>query len=310
MDIYELSYPLESNDFNSIVIAIGFFDGVHLGHQKVINEACKTAKKMDLPCGIMTFTPHPKQVMGEKIKIDQITPNIRKLKEFEKLNIDVSYIVNFTKEFAKISPEEFVEFLLQLNVKGVIVGFDFTFGYKGLGTATTLKELAKGRFTVDIVEPFFYEDEKVSSTRIRDNLLNGNIEVVNKLLGRNYSFAGKVVQGFMRGRTIGFPTANLQLLDDYLPIKNGVYVVKVQYHNTYYSGVMNVGYKPTFFDDNSNHTYEIYIIDFSEDIYDEVLEVEVLDFIREEKKFDSIEGLKQQIKFDVQNAKNIMLNIC
>jgi len=310
MNRYCLSYPIEEQNFEPVIIAIGYFDGVHLGHQRVIKHAYKTAKEKKLPCGIMTFNPHPKQVMEKQAKIDQITPLETKLRHFEELNVDISYIVNFTKEFAAITPKEFIEkFLLKLNVKGVIVGFDFTFGHKGLGTVETLKELSEERFFVDVIEPYYYQGEKVSSTKIRHYLLTGRVSQVKSLLGRNYSFIGKVVHGQKRGRTIDFPTANLELVEDYLDIKNGVYVVKVEYLGQAYTGVMNVGFKPTFFENKENHTYEIYLLDFNQMIYDITLGVEIIEFIREEKKFNSIDDLKRQISKDVQHAKETIANL-
>ncbi len=310
MKTYRLTYPIKENNFEENIVAIGFFDGLHLGHQKVIKRACEKAKSENLPCAVMTFNPHPREVMGLKEKIDQITPLETKLMLFEELGVDISYVVHFTKEFAAISPKEFVEkFLMQLQVKGVVVGFDFTYGHKGKGTAEALKEDSIGRFSVDIVSPYFDHGEKVSSTRVRDSLLSGNTDDVKRLLGRNYTFLGKVVHGDKRGRTIGFPTANLALMEEYLKIKNGVYAVKVNYQNQIYIGVMNVGFKPTFTEDVKTPTYEVYMIDFHDEIYNQILEVEILDYIRDERKFNSIDELVTQIEKDVNDVSQLMKRI-
>ncbi|TCS82988.1 bifunctional riboflavin kinase/FAD synthetase [Tepidibacillus fermentans] len=310
MQVFELTYPLKERDYEPSIVAIGFFDGVHLGHQKVIKRACEIARSRNLVCGVMTFDPHPKQVMGIKDKIDQITPIHSKLKQLETLHVDFTYIIQFTKEFANISPEEFVEnILLKLNVRGIVVGFDFTFGYKGLGTPKTLVELSQGYFTVDVIDSYNYKREKISSTRVRDRLLSGDIHEVRSLLGRNYSFYGRVVRGDQLGRTIGFPTANLELLEDYLILKNGVYVVKVNFQGKTYPGVMNIGYKPTVKQNLKSPTYEVHLIDFDGDLYGQILEVELLDYIRGEKKFSGIHELKEQIYKDTLEAKKAFVNI-
>ncbi|KXG43429.1 bifunctional riboflavin kinase/FAD synthetase [Tepidibacillus infernus] len=310
MKVLQLSYPLTLDRYQPSVIAIGYFDGVHKGHQQVIKKACQIAKQYDLLCGVMTFFPHPKEVISNDKKIDQITPLEMKLQQFEKMNVDLSYVVHFSKRFSRITPEEFVnEFLVKLNVKGVVVGFDFKFGHMGMGNPETLRNLNQGRFSVDVVHAFQDDIGKISSSRIRDYLLSGQVELANQLLGRNYSFSGRVVHGDKRGRTIGFPTANLQLLEEYLTIRKGVYVVKTQYHGRSYAGVMNIGYKPTFSDDQNLPTYEVYLIDFDGDLYGQVLEIEVIKFLREEKKFNHLNELKKQITYDIEQAKKAMINI-
>ncbi len=309
MEVVHLTYPLIDNSKTPIVLAIGYFDGVHKGHQQVIKRACALAKEMSLPCGVMTFSPHPKEVLGITSKIDQLTPLNIKLALLENLGVDVTYVVNFSKEFAAISPEEFVnEFLLSLQVKGVVVGFDFTFGVKGSANAEKLIELSVERFFVEIIEPFNYRGDKISSTLIRSHLLSGNISEIKNLLGRNYSILGQVIHGDKRGRTIGFPTANLKLLEDYLHLKNGVYIVKVQVEGKVYPGVMNLGYRPTVTNEKKP-SYEVHLLTFNGDLYDKMLKVEFIDYIREEKKFNSLDELKQQINQDVAFAKKALMDM-
>ena len=302
MNVLHISYPLTDNYLPS-VIAIGFFDGIHIGHQMVISKACSVAAERKLPCAVMTFDPHPKTVTGEIAKIEQITPLDSKLQQLSALNIDICYVVNFTKEFAGLTPKEFIEdFLMRLKPAGVVVGFDFTFGKKGEGTVKELLNFSAGRFTCDVVEPHFDHIGKISSTRVRDALLTGRVDEASQLLGRNYSFSGKVIHGEKRGRTIGFPTANLELSEDYLPIKRGVYLVKVTILDSHYNGVMNVGYKPTFAL-GQTVTYEIFLLDFNHDIYGQIIQVELVDFLRGEVKFANIQELKVQISKDVQFAQ-------
>lgn len=310
MDVNIISYPINECSFKPVVLAIGYFDGVHLGHQQVIKKAIKIAKEKGVSCGVMTFDPHPKEVIGENIHIEKITPLASKLKQLELLNIDICYVVNFTRELASVSPKEFIDnFLVKLNVQGVIAGFDFAFGHKGSGSGETLREESNGRFTVDIVEPFYYHGEKISSTRIREFLLTGLVTEAKNLLGRNYSFIGRVISGDKIGRTLGFPTANLELIDEYIALKNGVYVVKVKYDNQAYIGVMNVGNRPTLKRELNEISYEIFILDFNEMIYGKVIEVELIDYIREEKKFNNLDELKRQISRDVDFARSKVVNI-
>lgn len=310
MDVYKISYPINEDNYKPAVVAIGYFDGVHLGHQQVINKAVKIAKARGVLCGVMTFDPHPKEVISDDVHIAKITPLESKLKQFELQNIDICYVVNFTKELASISPKDFIENLIvKLNVQGVIAGFDFAFGIRGSGNGETLKNESNGRFTVDIVEPYYAHGEKISSTKIREYLLNGKVTEANELLGRNYSFIGNVISGDKIGRTLGFPTANLELTDKYIELKNGVYVVRVKYDTQAYIGVMNVGYRPTINREIKELSYEIFILDFNEIIYGKIIEVELIDYLREEKKFNDLEELKQQISIDIDFARSKVVNI-
>lgn len=303
MRIYHISYPIIERNFNESVLAIGFFDGVHMGHQQVINKAKETAKEKKLQSSVMTFTPHPLEVIGNK-KIDYITPIKTKINILQDMNIDICYIVEFTKGFADISPDEFIDnFLMRLNIKSIVVGFDFSFGKMGIGNPEKLKELSSGRYSVDIIEQYSANAKKISSTRIREKLLQGNLKEANCLLGRNFVINGQVIDGDKRGRTIGFPTANVELQEDFVPIKNGVYIVNVLYKNKSYLGVMNVGKKPTF-SQNNLKTIEIHILDFAKDIYGEIIEVEVLDFMRDERKFNSVDELIMEITNDIKKARN------
>lgn len=285
------------------MVAIGDFDGVHLGHQEVIGRALSTAKKLGLPTAIMTFHPHPRAVMGQDKYTELLTPMNKKMMIFESLGINHAYIVTFDASLMRLSPEQFVDQVLdRLGVNSVICGFDFTFGFQGKGTPDSLCNLSHGKFSVEVVRPFHMDGEKVSSTLIRESLQQGDIDTVTRLLGRPYSISGIVVDGEKRGRTIGFPTANLQLDEPYVKPTNGVYAIKATVKGETYKGVMNIGVKPTFSSGEPKPSFEAHLFDFSEQIYGEHVNVELIAFLRPERKFSSIDDLVAQIKLDVETA--------
>ena len=301
-----LQYPLPE-DFQQpspSVIALGYFDGVHLGHRRVIQKAIDVAKANGWQSTVLTFDPHPREVLGQSGYTRYLTPLEDKLEQFAKLGVDVTYVMKFDISFAAVYPEDFVEeCLLPLSCRHVVVGFDFTFGHRGKGTASTLQELSGGRYGVDVIGPVNRLGEKVSSTMIREYLLNGDVRQTQQLLGRPYKIRGTVVHGDKRGRTIGFPTANIAVRSPYLIGKNGVYGVRIKVdHHTYY-GVMNVGIKPTFELEKKEKSLEVHILDFSGEIYGKEVEVEFLFFIREEQKFSGVDALIAQIRKDVETAR-------
>ncbi|MEX2462270.1 MAG: bifunctional riboflavin kinase/FAD synthetase [Paenibacillaceae bacterium] len=310
MQIIELNYPFATSiEFNTVkqVIALGDFDGIHLGHQEVIERTLATAKRLGLPAAIMTFHPHPRVVLGQSKYEQNLTPLDYKMELFAKMGIEYVYLVHFTLTFARISPEEFVEHVLvPLAAKSIVVGFDFTFGHEGKGTPEGLQQLGSDKFFVEIIPPFQLLGKKVSSTNIREFLFKGSIEEANHLIGRSYRVRGKVVTGDGRGRTIGFPTANIEPSADYVIPKNGVYAVRCKVHEHKYNAVMNIGTKPTFTDDEVKITLEAHLFDFDQTIYNEIIEVEFIHYIRSEQKFAGIQELIQQIQKDVTEAKRIL----
>lgn len=305
MEVLRLHYPLPS-DFagNEIVLAMGYFDGVHLGHRRVIQKAIDQAYELGLQSAVMTFDPHPREILGQSGFTRYLTPLEEKLIQFEKMGVDLAYIVHFDISFSSIHPEDFIdEFLLRLQPRHVVVGFDYTFGHKGLGTASTLQGLSNGRYGVEVVSPINRFGEKVSSTLIREYLYNGQIHEANHFLGRAYRFKGTVIHGEKRGRTIGFPTANIGLAQPYIIPKNGVYGVKAYWKEEVFEGVINIGIKPTFENQMKETSLEVHLFHFSGDLYGEELEVEFLFYIRDEQKFPGVEALIQQIHEDVEMAK-------
>lgn len=300
---YPASFPLPGMPKGGQVLAIGDFDGLHLGHREVIRRAVETAERLRLPAAIMTFHPHPREVLGQSKYVRHITPLREKLELFAQAGVDVAYIMNFDKSFSQISPSQFVEELLvKLKVSTVVVGFDFRFGHNVGGDPDILCELAAGRFAVEVVRPYHMDGVKVSSTLIRDHLERGDVARVEHLLGRRYSISGKVVHGAARGRQIGFPTANIELDGPYVVPMNGVYAIRLEWSGQAYYGVMNIGTKPTF-EDAAQRSLEAHLFDFGHTIYGESVRLELLSYIRPERKFASIDELVAQIGNDVATAK-------
>lgn len=298
---YPLSPPLETTP---VALAIGYFDGVHLGHRRVIQKAIDAAAAQGWRSAVMTFDPHPREVLGQTGYTKYLTPLADKLEQFAKMGVDIAYVMKFDIPFSSIYPEDFVnECLVPLQARHVVVGFDFTFGYRGMGTAHTLQQLSQERFTLDIISPVNRYGEKVSSTIIREYLHHGEVEQARHLLGRPYRIKGTVVHGDARGRTIGFPTANLALEQPYLVGKNGVYGVRVEVDGETHYGVMNIGIKPTFALEKKEKSLEVHLFDFERDIYGKALTVELLFFLREEQKFAGVDALIAQIHKDVAVAR-------
>lgn len=305
MRTIHLSYPLpEALESVPCALAIGFFDGVHLGHRRVIQKAIDVANANGLQSAVMTFDPHPREVLGQSGYTQYLTPLPDKLEQLEKMGVDVAYVIKFDIPFSAIYPEEFIsECVIPLQAKHIVVGFDYTFGYKGMGTALTLQELAKGRYSMEIIGPVNRFGEKVSSTVIREYLHHGDIEQVRHLLGRPYKVKGVVVHGDKRGRTIGFPTANVGLTAPYLIGKNGVYGVRLTVDGVAYNGVMNIGIKPTFELEKKEKSLEVHLFDFSGEIYGKEVQVELLFALRDEQKFSGVDALIAQIRKDVEQAR-------
>ncbi|WP_261132902.1 bifunctional riboflavin kinase/FAD synthetase [Bacillus sp. Marseille-Q3570] len=289
-------------------MAIGYFDGIHLGHQKVIMAAKHIACEAGLDSAVMTFDPHPSVVLGRgQAEKAHITPIEDKRSLIEAMGIDRLYIVNFSKAFASLTPQQFVDdFIIGLNVKHVIAGFDFSFGKKGEGTMETLPFHSREQFKHTVVDKVSVEDEKVSSTLIRTLIRSGEVEKIPKYLGRQYTIKGTVIHGDHRGHTIGFPTANIDPADSYILPEIGVYAVRMEVNGEWYEGVCNIGYKPTFNDEKpENPSVEVHLFSFDSSIYGEVVEVEWHHNIRKEKKFSSIDELKEQISMDIEAATQI-----
>ena len=285
------------------VIAIGNFDGLHLGHQKVIKEAKQKAKKNKIPFGVMTFEPVPVMFFNNKIKSHRINSLDQKKKQLRKLKLDFLIIIKFNKSFSSQSAEDFIKKIIfkKLRCKYLYVSKNFKFGFKRLGNIKTLKKFEKKyNFKNVITKPYKKDNKTISSTFLRKKIRLGKIEEVNKLLNRNWCINGTVIKGQRRGREIGFPTCNLKL-SDYVVPKLGVYSVKVKNKNFYKNGIANIGYRPTF--NGQNLLLETNIFGINKNLYNKVISIKFKKFIRPEKKFRNLKHLKEQIKLDIKKAK-------
>ena len=287
------------------VLAIGNFDGIHLGHQKVIKDAKQKANKNKLPVGIMTFEPMPVMFFNKKIKNHRINSLDQKIDQFKKLKIDFLIIRKFNKKFSRLTAEQFIEKIIfkKTKCKYLYVSNNFRFGFKRKGNIRILKKFGKKfNYRNLIVKPFKKKNYVISSTLIRKKIKEGKIIEANKLLNRNWSVDGKVIKGRKRGRKIGFPTCNLKMGNYVIP-RLGVYAVKVKTSDFNKNGVANVGYRPTF--NGQNLLLETNIFGINRNLYNKVISVSFKKFIRPEKKFKNFDYLKKQIKFDIKKAKNV-----
>lgn len=284
-------------------IALGNFDGVHIGHQKLIKEMVDISKRFGLKSSVLLFNNHTKTILdGKGPKL--ITSLHQKTELIENLGVDIVYTMDFNENIMKLSPEEFVKGILveKFNCKAVAVGTDYRFGFKKSGDADLLKKLGnKYNYIVSIVSPMYVNEEIVSSTKIRELIAEGDIEKSKILLGRDYSIKGKVVHGKKRGEKLGFPTANIELLEEYIIPKNGVYNTRTIIDNKEYLSATSVGYNPTFEVDELK--IESHIIDFHDNIYDKVLELKFIRYLRDEYKFETIDLLKKQMHKDIMQVK-------
>ena len=285
------------------VIAIGNFDGVHLGHQKVISEAKKKAKKNKLPFGIITFEPVPVMFFNSKIKNHRINSLEQKKSQLKKFKVDFLIIIKFNKNFSLLTAEKFIKKIIINKTKCnfLYVSKNFKFGHKRQGNIQTLKEYEKlYNFKSLITEPYKKNKKIISSTLIRKKITSGKIKQVNTLLNRDWKIKGKVIKGKKRGRKIGFPTCNIDLQDYIIP-RLGVYAVKVKGPKFNKKGIANIGYRPTF--NGKNLLLETNIFGINKNLYNKEISVSFTNFIRPEKKFKDLEHLKKQIKIDIKKAK-------
>jgi len=285
------------------VIAIGNFDGLHLGHQKVINEAKRKAKKNKIPFGAITFEPVPVMFFNKKIKNHRINSLEQKKEQLKKLKLDFLIIIKFNKKFSSQSAEEFIKKIIfkRTKCKFLYVSKNFKFGFKRQGNIKTLKKFEKTyNFRNIITKPLKKNNKIISSTFIRKKIRLGKIVEINKLLNRRWTVVGKVIKGQKRGRKIGFPTCNIKL-NEYVVPKLGVYAVKVKSKNFNKNGIANIGYRPTF--NGQNLLLETNIFGINKNLYNKEISISFDRFIRSEKKFRNLKYLKKQIQFDIKQAK-------
>lgn len=296
------------NHDGPVVVAIGIFDGVHVGHQRIISEAVSEARGQGLKSVVLTFDPHPLYVLSPGNEPTLLTSPEEKARLVRSLGVDRLFSLRFTAELANMTPEQFVERVLveRLRVKTVTIGFNFSFGRNAIGNAGTLLELgAKWGFGVKVVEPVKVDGVNVSSTLIRALISKGNVEDAARFLGRPYLLKGRVVPFRGRGREIGFPTANLEVPGDLAWPGRGVYAVRTRFGDGIEkNGVANIGYCPTF--DGQTYTLEVHVIDFDGDIYGLEMEVLFVARLRDEMRFPSVQYLKEQVREDIRRARLII----
>ena len=293
------------NNKNKNVIAIGNFDGIHLGHKKVLTQAYKKAKKNNLKFGVVTFEPMPVMFFNNKVKNHRINNLRQKISGMKNLKVDFLIIIKFNKKFSNINYKQFIKKIIfsKLKSKYIFVSKNFKFGKKREGNIKKLKENESYfSYKTCIAKPFKKHNKILSSSIIRSEIGKGNLEKVNYFLGRNWCVEGKVIKGEQRGRKIGFPTCNIKLNDYALP-KLGVYSVEVSIDKLKRKGIANVGYRPTF--KEKTLLLEVNIFDLKSNLYNKRLKISFLKFIRPERRFNNINQLKKQITKDVLQAKNL-----
>ncbi len=301
--IFDPEEPIE----NPTSATIGNFDGVHVGHRRILSAVKETAERKGLSSCVITFHPHPQKVL-QNIDIPLLMPIRERLRLLENEGIDFTACYTFTKEISKIAAKDFISEILikKLKVKDLIIGPDFSFGRKREGNADLLKTMGKAYdFETTVVGPVFIDNEIVSSTAVRNLLQAGDAKKAARFLGYFFYIEGQVVEGEKRGRRIGYPTANLDTDWDLLP-KTGVYATRARIDDKTLESITNIGYRPTF--GTSKLLIETHIFDFSSDIYGKRLRLEFVERIRDEKRFESVDALVTEIKSDVEKVKDILKN--
>lgn len=295
----------EIKDIDRTVVALGNFDGVHIGHQALIDRAVKIAHEKNLKSAVFTFSNHPKNVLSHSNVVRNIIYEDEKMRILERLGIDYVFSMDFDEYMMSMSPDEFIEKLMigTFRADTAVCGFNFTFGSRAAGTADYLRDYCRDHdLNVIVVDRVNLGGCVVSSTLIRQQILDGNMEEVSGLLGRTYSIRGTVVKGNALGRTIGFPTCNITIDETMVSPPNGAYITRCKVGGEVFKSITNVGNKPTI--GTYSKSIETHIFDFDRDIYGELMEVEFIKMIREERKFPSLDELAAQLDNDVKVAKS------
>ena len=292
----------------SLCLTLGIYDGVHLGHQRIIYRVIEKARQLRGTSCVVTFDPHPLEILNPGAAPNLLTATSKKIQLIDRLGIDAICLIRFTPEFANIEAPDFVRDYLvnKLRMKAIIEGYDWHFGKDRKGNVDLLREMSKENgYEVEQMGRVEMDGQVISSTLLRELVLRGELETTAKYLGREYSITGTVVGGSRIGREMGFPTANIEPHHEAIP-PNGIYAVWVEVGETRKPGTLNIGHRPTVSEDK-RRTVEVHIMDFYHDIYDEEIEVTFVEKLRDEKKFPSIDALSDQIKKDVEKARKILV---
>ena len=292
------------------IVTIGTFDGVHLGHQAILKDMVKTAKEIGGETVVITFYPHPRQVLNiNAANLRFITTQEEKLQLLEKSGVDNVVVVNFTKEFSRVSSEDFIrDYIIEhINPVKLVIGYDHHFGNNRMGDFSLLSKMQnKYNFKVQRIEAHDVENIAVSSTKIRHSLQQGDVSRANALLGYQFSYIGKVVSGNKIGREIGYRTANIEVEREFRLIEtSGVYATYVDYEGKEYKSMTYIGKKPTINNDEIENI-EVHLFDFDGDLYDKEIKVRFVKRVRGEQKFESLDALKKQIQIDEKNIREIL----
>ena len=303
MDIQKLDLKNKN-----LAVALGTFDGVHIGHQNVIMQAVKLAKEHNGISAVFTFSNHPLSIIAPERKPLVINDTLAKIRDIEALGIDILFNIEFTAQICKMQPDAFLQMLKDyLSPKFVVTGPNYSFGAKGAGTPELLKSAGEKYGFKAFMQHFIYcQNDMVSSTAIRKALAEGNLACANKMLGKPFSINEEVIHGKKRGRLLGFPTANLAISAERAMVPNGVYVVRAYVDDKAYEAVASVGTNPTF--EDISRRVEVNIFDFHKDIYGKVIRVDFLKMLRREIKFTSVDALLHQMKKDVVQTKDYFVN--
>lgn len=308
METIQITYPhsFQKDELPATIAAIGFFDGVHIGHQAVIEAAVQEAKRQQKTSAVISFHPHPSVVLKQpKQEVQYITTIPEKEAILKELGVDRLYLVTFNQALSLLSPKEFLDhFVRGLHIDHLIAGFDFSFGHKGAGNMNNIEEWTEGTIRTTAIDKVEGRAGKISSTAIRKALSSGDVQEAAALLGRSYNVKGEVIPGEKRGRQLGFPTANLHIDEAKLLPKQGVYAVQAVLKGQTYDGMASIGVKPTFHTGITEPIVEVNLFDFDEDIYGETLDVIWHAFTREEKKFNGIDEIIDQLKDDEKTIRD------
>ena len=301
-----LSNLFEIKLSKSAIATIGTFDGIHIGHQKILNSLARFAKENSLKSVVITFDPHPRKVINKKNSIELINTIEEKKEKIKTLGIDYLIVQKFDEKFSETEANKFVEILKNnINIKKLIVGYDHRFGKNRNADINDLKKYGKElNFEVIEIDALEIEEVNISSTKIRSAIKEGNIRLANSYLGYNFFLSGEVVKGHSRGKELGFPTANLKIDEDKIIPKNGVYLVKsiIDHKNIY--GMMNIGYNPTF--NNKSKKIETHFFNLNKNLYGKIIKIELLEYIREEKRFETVDDLIQRLKLDREKCLKLI----
>lgn len=306
----EIFHDIKKVTLNNLVVTIGIFDGVHIGHQRILHKVVERANMINGKSLVITLWPHPKMVLSPNSgPVSFLSTPEEKYELIEKAGIDAILVISFTHEFARISSSRFIHEIMmnELSAKEVIIGYNHHFGKNREGNYMKLKEASKKyNFTALQVDPVNVEKYRVSSSAIRKQIIEGNIKIANRMLGYPYYISGKIIKGTQLGKELTYPTANIDISASMKLLPgNGVYAVTIKYQNQIYKGMANVGIRPTV-NNSCKRNLEVHIFNFSKNIYKEEITIQFLEKIRDEKKFENIQLLKKQLDLDKKQVLNLL----